>query len=94
MGSDGFESKRLGGLGPVELSGARGHDRQTQPDALADIGDVAAANLVEISGVIDDSVYLPEGGRSLAAEGQIATAGETVLADLASAETARSYRIA
>jgi CspA family cold shock protein len=52
MGSDGFESKRLGGLGPAELSGARTHDRQTQPDAIADIGDVAAASLIEISGVI------------------------------------------
>ena len=52
MGSDGFESKRLGGLGPAELSGARVHDRQSQPDAIADIGDVAAANLIEISGVI------------------------------------------
>ena len=52
MGSDGFELKRLGGLGPTELSGARPHDRQTQPDAIVDIGDVAAANLIEISGVI------------------------------------------
>jgi CspA family cold shock protein len=52
MGSDGFESKRLGGLGPAELSGARAHDRQGQPDSIADIGEVAAANLIEISGVI------------------------------------------
>ena len=52
MGSDGFESKRLGGLGPAELSGARAHDRQVQPDSIADMGEVAAANLIEISGVI------------------------------------------
>jgi phosphatidylserine decarboxylase len=38
-------------------------------------------------------VYLPEGGRVLAAEGQTAIAGETVLADLGGADTARSYRI-
>ena len=38
-------------------------------------------------------VYLPEGGRVLVAEGQIAAAGETVLADLAAAETTRSYRV-
>jgi phosphatidylserine decarboxylase len=38
-------------------------------------------------------VYLPEGGRSLVAEGQIATAGETVLADLAQTDAGRSYRI-
>jgi phosphatidylserine decarboxylase len=38
-------------------------------------------------------VYLPEGGRPLVAEGQTALAGETVLADLTTAETARSHRI-
>jgi phosphatidylserine decarboxylase len=38
-------------------------------------------------------VYLPEGGRALVAEGQTAIAGETVLADLAQADTGRSYRI-
>ena len=58
MGSDGFESKKLGGaapsgtgparLGPNEFSGA---DRDVAVDAFAGLGD-AAANLVEISGVI------------------------------------------
>jgi phosphatidylserine decarboxylase len=38
-------------------------------------------------------VYLPEGGRSLVAEGQTAIAGETVLADLAQTDAGRSYRI-
>jgi phosphatidylserine decarboxylase len=38
-------------------------------------------------------VYLPEGGRALVAEGQTAIAGETVLADLAVADTARTYRV-
>src|ERR1043165_9714405 len=38
-------------------------------------------------------VYLPEGGRALVAEGQIAIAGETVLADLAMPDAGRSYRI-
>jgi phosphatidylserine decarboxylase len=37
-------------------------------------------------------VYLPPGARPLAAEGQIATAGETVFADLAQMEPARNYR--
>ena len=49
MGADGFESKRLGGLGPASLSGARGH---SQIDTVADIGEIAAANLVEIAGTI------------------------------------------
>src|SRR3977135_4513436 len=58
MGSDGFESKKPGGaapsgtgpsrLGPNEFSGA---DRDAAVDAFAGLGD-AAANLVEISGVI------------------------------------------
>ena len=38
-------------------------------------------------------VYLPEGGRALVAEGQIAIAGETVLADLAAdRRRAAAYR--
>src|SRR5213079_2467303 len=58
MGSDGFESKKLGGLpsgpgpsriAPVELSGSI--ERDPALDALSGLGD-AAANLVEISGVI------------------------------------------
>ena len=38
-------------------------------------------------------VYLPEGGRSLVAEGQSAIAGETVLADLALTDAGRTYRV-
>ncbi len=38
-------------------------------------------------------VYMPEGTRPLVAEGQIALAGETVLADLKAADTARNFRI-
>jgi phosphatidylserine decarboxylase len=37
-------------------------------------------------------VYLPEGTRALAAEGQTALAGETVLADLKAAEPGRTFR--
>src|SRR4030081_3671167 len=58
MGSDGFESKKLGGpqsgtgphrLGPGEFAGNA--ERDPAIDALSGLGD-AAANLVEISGVI------------------------------------------
>ena len=59
MGSDGFESKKLGGppsggtgqnrLGPGEFSA--GAERDPAMDAFSGLGD-AAANLVEISGVI------------------------------------------
>jgi phosphatidylserine decarboxylase len=38
-------------------------------------------------------VYLPEGARPLVAEGQIATAGETVIADLRMPDAARSSRV-
>jgi phosphatidylserine decarboxylase len=38
-------------------------------------------------------VYLPEGTRALAAEGQTAIAGETVLADLRAAEAGRTFRV-
>src|ERR1700744_6545898 len=59
MGSDGFESKKFGGppsggtgssrLGPGEFSG--GADRNPALEAFTGLGE-AAANLVEISGVI------------------------------------------
>jgi phosphatidylserine decarboxylase len=39
-------------------------------------------------------VYLPEGTRPLAAEGQTAIAGETVIADLALADPGRTFRVA
>src|SRR5580693_5786602 len=39
-------------------------------------------------------VYLPEGTRPLAAEGQTAIAGETVLADLNAAEAGLTFRVA
>jgi phosphatidylserine decarboxylase len=38
-------------------------------------------------------VYLPEGMRPQVAEGQTATAGETIIADLASGDAGRSYRV-
>jgi phosphatidylserine decarboxylase len=38
-------------------------------------------------------VYLPEGTRPLVAEGQIAVAGETVLADFKAAEAGRTFRV-
>jgi phosphatidylserine decarboxylase len=38
-------------------------------------------------------VYLPEGTRALVAEGQTATAGETVIADLKATEAGRTFRV-
>jgi phosphatidylserine decarboxylase len=39
-------------------------------------------------------VYLPEGARAQVAEGQTALAGETVLADLRTTESGRTFRVA
>jgi phosphatidylserine decarboxylase len=39
-------------------------------------------------------VYLPEGTRPLAGEGQTAIAGETVIADLKASDTGRAFRVA
>jgi phosphatidylserine decarboxylase len=38
-------------------------------------------------------VYLADGGRPLVAEGQIAIAGETIIADLHGGDPGRSYRV-
>ena len=38
-------------------------------------------------------VYLPEGIRPLVAEGQLSLAGETVIADLKTADPGRTYRV-
>jgi phosphatidylserine decarboxylase len=38
-------------------------------------------------------VYLPEGARALVAEGQTATAGETVIADLKATDAGRTFRV-
>jgi phosphatidylserine decarboxylase len=58
-------------------------------------GEVVAAGqrvgMIRFGSRVD--VYLPEGTRALVAEGQIAIAGETVLADFRSIETGRTFRV-
>jgi phosphatidylserine decarboxylase len=58
-------------------------------------GDVVAAGqrigMIRFGSRLD--VYLPEGTRALAAEGQRAIAGETVLADLKAADASRTFRV-
>jgi phosphatidylserine decarboxylase len=57
-------------------------------------GDLVAAGqrigMIRFGSRVD--VYLPEGSRALAAEGQIAIAGETVLADLKAVDVGRTFR--
>jgi phosphatidylserine decarboxylase len=59
-------------------------------------GDLVAAGqrigMIRFGSRVD--VYLPEGTRALAAEGQIAIAGETVLADLKAIDAGRTFRVA
>jgi phosphatidylserine decarboxylase len=59
-------------------------------------GEVVAAGqrigMIRFGSRVD--VYLPEGARSLVAEGQTAIAGETVLADLNSADAGPAFRVA
>jgi phosphatidylserine decarboxylase len=59
-------------------------------------GDLVAAGqrigMIRFGSRVD--VYLPEGTRALAAEGQIAIAGETVLADLKAVDAGRTFRVA
>src|ERR1700734_1844205 len=58
-------------------------------------GDLVAAGqrigMIRFGSRVD--VYLPEGSRALAAEGQTALAGETVLADLKAADANRTFRV-
>ena len=58
-------------------------------------GDLVAAGqrigMIRFGSRVD--VYLPEGSRALAAEGQIAIAGETVLADLKAVDASRTFRV-
>jgi phosphatidylserine decarboxylase len=59
-------------------------------------GDLVAAGqrigMIRFGSRVD--VYLPEGSQALAAEGQTALAGETVLADLKAADLSRTFRVA
>ena len=58
-------------------------------------GDAVAAGqrigMIRFGSRVD--VYLPEGTRALVDQGQIAIAGETVLADLRAADTGRTFRV-
>jgi phosphatidylserine decarboxylase len=58
-------------------------------------GDTLAAGdrfgLIRFGSRLD--VYLPEGVRPLVGEGQVAVAGETILADLSGSEPPRNYRV-
>ena len=80
-----------GRIGVVQIAGLVARRivpfvQERQPVAAGDrIGMIRFGSRVD--------VYLPEGGRALVAEGQIATAGETILADLASPNAGPNFRV-
>jgi len=57
----------------------------------ADVGAGERIGMIRFGSRVD--VYLPHGVRLLAAEGQTAIAGETVIADLRGGDPGRSYRV-
>jgi phosphatidylserine decarboxylase len=57
----------------------------------ANVGAGERIGMIRFGSRVD--VYLPEGVRPLAAEGQTTTAGETIIADLRGGDTGRSYRV-
>jgi phosphatidylserine decarboxylase len=78
-------------LGVVQIAGLVA--RRIVPFARE--GDLVSAGqrigMIRFGSRVD--VYLPEGSRALAAEGQTALAGETVLADLKIVEAGRTFRV-
>jgi phosphatidylserine decarboxylase len=56
------------------------------------VGAGARIGMIRFGSRLD--VYLPEGTRALAAEGQTAIAGETIIADLAAGDPGRTFRAA
>ena len=56
-----------------------------------DVGSGERIGMIRFGSRVD--VYLPSGVRPLVSEGQTATAGETVIADLAAREPGRTFRI-
>ena len=97
QGERGQRAQRLRhrrGAGPHRRGADRGPGRAAHRAFVQEGQAVAAGDrigMIRFGSRVD--VYLPEGGRALVAEGQTAMAGETVLADLASPNAGRSFRV-
>jgi phosphatidylserine decarboxylase len=78
-------------IGVVQIAGLIA--RRIVPFVTAGTGVAAGERIGMIRFGSRVDVYLPEGTRPLAAEGQTATAGETVIADLGDADPNRAYRV-
>jgi len=88
-----FTIETAGGaeIGVVQIAGLIA--RRIVPFVTAGTGVAAGERIGMIRFGSRVDVYLPEGTRPLAAEGQTATAGETVIADLLDGDPNRSYRV-
>jgi phosphatidylserine decarboxylase len=88
-----FTMSTAGGarIGVIQIAGliARRIVPFVKPDTSVTAGE--RIGMIRFGSRVD--VYLPDGVRPLAAEGQTATAGETVIADLWGGDPNRSYRV-
>jgi phosphatidylserine decarboxylase len=78
-------------IGVVQIAGLVARRIVCQAREGAAIGAGERFGMIRFGSRLD--VYLPDGVRPLVAEGQTATAGETVLADLRAFDVGRSFRV-
>jgi phosphatidylserine decarboxylase len=80
-----------GRIGVVQIAGLIARRIACFVRAGASVGAGERIGMIRFGSRVD--VYLPEGVRSLVAEGQTAIAGETIIADLRATDAQRSYRV-
>ena len=78
-------------IGVVQIAGLVARRIVPFVKAATTVGAGERIGMIRFGSRVD--VYLPEGVRPLAAEGQTATAGETIIADLRGGDAGRSYRV-
>jgi phosphatidylserine decarboxylase len=78
-------------VGVVQIAGLVARRIVSFVSEGASIGAGERIGMIRFGSRVD--VYLPENVRPLAAEGQTATAGETIIADLRGGDPGRSYRV-
>jgi phosphatidylserine decarboxylase len=78
-------------IGVVQIAGLIARRIVGFVRAGATVGAGERIGMIRFGSRVD--VYLPEGVRPLVAEGQIAVAGETVIADLRAGDPQRTYRV-
>jgi phosphatidylserine decarboxylase len=77
-------------IGVVQIAGLIARRIVTFVSEGATIGAGERIGLIRFGSRLD--VYLPEGVRPIVAEGQTAIAGETIIADIRSPDSTRTFR--